>query len=752
MLGVHKGQTDKAHQVASNILSDTLKVIQQRRPDEYGEMFVTNRLGATVAMTKTLSDYYQADEYWWKAGSKLGESGAFFDDRGYDETVKTIVVGVTVPIRDSSEVIGVFKINYKLQSILNIITQKSAEAAQIIGLVRSIGDAIVSSRPEVTEALVGHEEEMASMPEGGWWEDAHEGAAFIGAHAPVRHNFNARILKDAKIGVSGETAKEITWHVISELDEKVAFGSLDDLRNTAMTLGTGALLLAALLGYMLSRSISAPLSIMRRGAETIGSGNLDSRINLRQKNEFGDLARSFDGMAEQLKETLASRDELNREITERKQAEAESNHLRNYLNDVFDTMPSVLVGTEKNGKVLHWNRQAAEVTCITADQAIGRLVQDLMPMVPDVMKNIECASGSGQAVRLDKQPYRKGTETHFSEITIYPLTAAGIEGIMIRMEDMMMQTEKMLSVGGLAAGMAHEINNPLGGMLQGMQNIRRRLSPELEKNRESASEPGIDLNKLQKYLEQREIFKFMESMAESGDRAGDIINNMLRFSRKAEEGFETVNMAELIDKTIELAAVDYDMKKKYDFRGIAIERDYEEGLPPIQCNTGEIQQVILNLLRNAAQAIYEHPEKREPAKISIRLRQKDKMIHLQVEDNGPGMDDATCSRVFEPFFTTKPPGLGLSVSYNRRAHGRHAGGMCTGPGQHVYHPATAESKSRLSDHEKSPRNRSRRLTGCSIFSLSGTASVSASSASWSFTISPPSRKRCNRSSSMSVST
>ncbi|MET0012353.1 MAG: ATP-binding protein [Sedimenticola sp.] len=683
----NKGDTDKAREVAAHTLSSTLKAIQQRRPEEYGEMFVTDRLGATVAMTKTLSDYYQADEYWWKSGSKLGDRGAFFDDRGYDETVKSIVVGATVPIRDSSGVIGVFKINYKVKSILGIITRKNADSEEIIGLARSFGDLVVSSRPEDKMALIQHEEEMKAMPAGGWWEDKHGEAGFLGAHAPVGHSFYARVTKGALKGVSGETSREISWYVISELDERIAFESLDILRRTALGLAVAALLLAALLGVLLTRSITGPLEILGRGAKSIGSGALDHRINLHQKDEFGNLAETFDNMAKRLQETLASRDDLNREIDERKRAEEESNRLRNYLNDVINAMPSIMVGVDSAGHVVHWNHQAAEHTGVCEEEAIGKRVDELLPLIPEAIDNIQWAEDIGVPVILEKQPYKRGRETLFAEITIYPLTAAGIEGSMIRIddvtkrvriEDMMVQTEKMLSVGGLAAGMAHEINNPLGGMLQGLQNIRRRLSPELEKNKQCASELGIDLDQLQHYLEKREIFRLMESMSQSGDRAGDIVNNMLRFSRKSEEGFEKVDLVDLIDRTLELAAVDYDMKKKYDFRSIEIARDYEADLPPLLCNPGEIQQVILNLLRNAAQAIYEHPRKHAAAKIDIRAWKEDERILIQVEDNGPGMDKEICNRVFEPFYTTKPPGqgtgLGLSVSYYI-VHDEHKGDM-----------------------------------------------------------------------------
>jgi two-component system NtrC family sensor kinase len=86
----------------------------------------------------------------------------------------------------------------------------------------------------------------------------------------------------------------------------------------------------------------------------------------------------------------------------------------------------------------------------------------------------------------------------------------------VRMENMMVQTEKMMSVGGLAAGMAHEINNPLGGMLQSLQNVIRRLSTGLPANEADAIDCGTRLEAIRCYLERRQIFRFLENIRISG--------------------------------------------------------------------------------------------------------------------------------------------------------------------------------------------------------------------------------------------
>ncbi|MBU2513517.1 PAS domain S-box protein [bacterium] len=235
-----------------------------------------------------------------------------------------------------------------------------------------------------------------------------------------------------------------------------------------------------------------------------------------------------------------------------------------------------------------------------------------------------------------------------------------------RTEELIIQNEKMLSVGGLAAGMAHELNNPLGGVLQGIQNVQRRLSLDLESNFTIAQETGIDLHNLQSYIDKRGIKSSLNGVHESGKKAAQIILNMLQFSRKSESKMIPTSFVDLIENALDLAGKVYNLEKKYDFRDIIIKREFDSNLPPVPCAKTEIEQVVLNLLKNAAQAMAEKGRK-DPHHITIRLLRDENMVRIELEDNGPGMDEAVRKRIFEPFFTTKPvgdgTGLGLSVSY-----------------------------------------------------------------------------------------
>lgn len=246
----------------------------------------------------------------------------------------------------------------------------------------------------------------------------------------------------------------------------------------------------------------------------------------------------------------------------------------------------------------------------------------------------------------------------------------------VRMGNMMAQTEKMMMVGGLAAGMAHEINNPLGIIMQHTQNIERRFSTDLAANLEAARNIGVELQQVQEYLKQRGILKFLHQMHDAGERMSRIITNMLKFSRKSESRIESACLDEVVEQALELAASDYDLKKHYDFKRIEVIRDFEADLPKVPLTILEIEQVLLNLLKNAAQAMA-FAQKKKQACIILRTRLSGDWAILEVEDNGPGISKEVQRRIFDPFFTTKEvgigTGLGLSVSYaiiTNNHHGR----------------------------------------------------------------------------------
>ena len=235
-----------------------------------------------------------------------------------------------------------------------------------------------------------------------------------------------------------------------------------------------------------------------------------------------------------------------------------------------------------------------------------------------------------------------------------------------RLEEMMVQSEKMISIGGLAAGMAHEINNPLAGILQNAQVIQNRLKEELPKNIRVAKELNLDLADLRTYMEKREIYKMMDSVMDAGKRAAVIVSNMLSFSRKSNSGYMPEDIGRLLDKTLQLAKSDYNLKKRFDFKQIKIVANYARDLPKVSCKASEIQQVFFNILSNGAQAMMSWDAVKSPC-FHLSISPEGNWVRTEIRDNGPGMKEETKRRVFEPFFTTKGvgdgTGLGLAVSY-----------------------------------------------------------------------------------------
>ncbi len=364
-----------------------------------------------------------------------------------------------------------------------------------------------------------------------------------------------------------------------------------------------------------------------------------------------------------------------RDITERKHRLEELRQLRNYLGNIINSMPSVLIGVDVDGRVTQWNMRAEQTTGIHASDAQGKALSHVFPRIASRMEQINKSIRTRQAVEEQKRIHQENEKTCFEDVTIYPLIANGVEGAVIRvddvtdkvrMEEMVVQSEKMMSIGGLAAGMAHEINNPLAGMLQTADVMAGRLTkPDIPANRIAAEKAGTSMAAIRAFMEDRGIPRMIETIRISGRRASKIVENMLSFARKSSAGALPEYLEELIDTTLALATTDYDLKKKYDFKKIRIRKEYEKDLPPVPCEGSKIQQVLLNILQNGAHAM-QTGETAIPTFV-LRTRHEADMVCIEIEDNGPGMDEETRKRVFEPFFTTKPvgvgTGLGLSVSY-----------------------------------------------------------------------------------------
>jgi C4-dicarboxylate-specific signal transduction histidine kinase len=197
----------------------------------------------------------------------------------------------------------------------------------------------------------------------------------------------------------------------------------------------------------------------------------------------------------------------------------------------------------------------------------------------------------------------------------------------------LVQTEKLAAIGELAAGVAHELNNPLTGVVGFTQLL---LQDET-------------LNAQQK--------EDLENIHKQSQRCRQIIQHLLQFSRRKEPKKELLDLAPLVKNTLEL--IQYELSSS----GIGVESRLDENAPQVMGDPHQLQQVILNLATNALQALEGRPD----ARIILTVEKKGNKVRFTCADNGPGIRKDVLSKIFNPFFTTKPvgkgTGLGLSISY-----------------------------------------------------------------------------------------
>ena len=209
-----------------------------------------------------------------------------------------------------------------------------------------------------------------------------------------------------------------------------------------------------------------------------------------------------------------------------------------------------------------------------------------------------------------------------------------------RLNEQMFQTGKLASIGELAAGVAHEINNPVAIMVEEAGWIDDLLEEE-------EFHEGKNLSEFKRALKQ---------IRTQGMRCKEITHKLLSFARKTDSRIQEVQPKELIHEMISF------LENRAKYGGVAINTDIQEDLPPIKVSPTELQQVLLNLMNNALDAM-----EQSGGTLSVSARREGDHFIIEVSDNGPGIPKDAIPQIFDPFFTTKPggkgTGLGLSICY-----------------------------------------------------------------------------------------
>ncbi len=323
----------------------------------------------------------------------------------------------------------------------------------------------------------------------------------------------------------------------------------------------------------------------------------------------------------------------------------ELQRLTEYNENILESMDSGILVLDLDGLVARWNRAMESLTGKPRAEVLGRSLDDIFPAafmealrgslvmgrdheeIAHIYKlHLPDTDGRSLMVNVSVAPFQVGSgERHGTILIVEDVTAR------VRLEEQLQHSEKMASIGLLAAGVAHEVNTPLTGISSYTQMLREQIDP-------------ADLR-----------YPLLQKIEKQTFRAAKIINNLLNFSRSGGAEFEPLDVNRVVLDVLSL--VEHQLEKAH----IKVRRELADDLPRVRGNENRMQQVFFNLILNARDAMP------RGGWLTLATRADDDTVVAEVRDTGEGIKREDIKRIYDPFYTTKGigrgTGLGLSVSY-----------------------------------------------------------------------------------------
>ncbi|WPZ35933.1 ATP-binding protein [Thalassobaculum sp. OXR-137] len=447
---------------------------------------------------------------------------------------------------------------------------------------------------------------------------------------------------------------EIAGHRFGMIELGLSTTALDDLLDDALRwMGTVALVelaLVGLLGLILGQYLVRQLSSLRDGAKRVASGDFGHQIAIRGSDELAETGRSFNAMSRALA-GFAAEQRAARDAAERKTYEAES-----ILTDAVASMAEAILIADDRGRVLRVNdafrrfypaisddilaagslRQILAVTEELHGAPLNDRMQELDTRSPTAR---QVALSDGRRLLVDHRPTGLGGVVIVAK-DVTELAVAQERARSLQLE--LLQSQKMESLGTLAAGIAHEINTPMQFIGDNLRFLEEVVDEVLALKTPIDTLPGDFMEEVPPAIR--------DSLAGVA-RVGQIVGSMRSFAHPDPLAPEPNDLNESVRVTTNVSRNLWKQVAK-------VELELDEELPRVPCKPGEINQVLLNLISNAVDAIDEARAPGAVGTITIRTLVDGDMAEIQVEDDGPGMAPEVRARIFDMFFTTKPTGKG----------------------------------------------------------------------------------------------
>lgn len=410
-------------------------------------------------------------------------------------------------------------------------------------------------------------------------------------------------------------------------------------------------LLAVLLAVRISKSFSRPIRMLSRRAHAVAGGDLDEPVEVRSRDEIGDLATAFNTMQAELRRTLG---ELKRraETIERQNIQLdhtihELSRMKDYTENVLQSVRVGVVTIDRDRKVTKINDTALQIL-----EAEGRSVEEIKDILTQEPLNAVVEAG------LHRGETITGREFEFSTFGGRPRPVDVTSGLLRRrgeviglvlsfrdltlmkaLQDQVRRQDRLASLGHLSAGVAHEIRNPLAIIKGSAEILRRRFGGQ-------ADEEGLT-----------------HSIIEEVNRLSEVVTNFLDFARPKEPTIVQGDLNGVIHKALALAG------HHRSGESVRVESELASDLPPVPMDPEQCQQVFLNLILNALEAM------RDGGVLTVRSRvdEVSGCAVVEVQDTGEGIDEETRGNIFDPFFTSKEQGTGLGLSVVHMIVAAHGG-------------------------------------------------------------------------------